>query len=116
MKAAKESNIKVRGYVSTVVGCPYEGKIKPSVVASVSEKLLKMGCYEISLGDTIGVGTPKTFKEMLKEVLKVAPSDKFAVHCHDTYGETLRIYIIKFTNFITFYTLRSSLTKYFNFT
>lgn len=89
MKAAKDNNIKVRGYVSTVVGCPYEGKIKPSIVASVSEKLLKMGCYEISLGDTIGVGTPKTFREMLKEVLKVAPAQKFAVHCHDTYGQAL---------------------------
>ncbi|KAG5684037.1 hypothetical protein PVAND_013290 [Polypedilum vanderplanki] len=87
--AAKEKNIKVRGYVSTVVGCPYEGKIKPSAVAMVSEKLFTMGCYEISLGDTIGVGTPGTFKEMLKEVLKVAPADKFAVHCHDTYGQAL---------------------------
>lgn len=55
----------------------------------VSEKLLSMGCYEISLGDTIGVGTPGTFKEMLTEVLKVAPVAKFDVHCHDTYGQAL---------------------------
>lgn len=89
LDAAKANNIKVRGYVSTVIGCPYEGSIKPSAVAKVSEKLLKMGCYEISLGDTIGVGTPGSFKEMLKEVLKVAPASTFAVHCHDTYGQAL---------------------------
>ena len=87
--AAKSNNVKVRGYVSTVIGCPYEGKIKPSAVAAVSEKLFKMGCYEVSLGDTIGVGTPGSFKEMLKEVLKIAPPEKFAVHCHDTYGQAL---------------------------
>lgn len=87
--AAKKNNVKVRGYVSTVIGCPYEGKIKPSAVAAVCEKLLQMGCYEISLGDTIGVGTPGTFKDMLKEVLKIAPAEKFAVHCHDTYGQAL---------------------------
>lgn len=89
MEAAKETDIKVRGYVSTVIGCPYEGKISPKVVAQVSEKLLDMGCYEISLGDTIGVGVPKTFSDMLHEVLKVAPAEKFAVHCHDTYGQAL---------------------------
>jgi hydroxymethylglutaryl-CoA lyase len=89
LDAAKVNNVKVRGYVSTVIGCPYEGKIKPSAVATVSEKLLSMGCYEISLGDTIGVGTPGSFREMLKEVLKVAPVSKFAVHCHDTYGQAL---------------------------
>lgn len=87
--AAKSNNVKVRGYVSTVIGCPYEGAIKPSAVALVCEKLLSMGCYEISLGDTIGVGTPGTFREMLKEVLKVASVEKFAVHCHDTYGQAL---------------------------
>lgn len=89
LDAAKNNNVKVRGYVSTVIGCPYEGRIKPSAVAMVSEKLLSMGCYEISLGDTIGVGTPGTFKEMLTEVLKVASPEKFAVHCHDTYGQAL---------------------------
>ena len=75
--------------MSTVIGCPYEGRIKPLAVAMVSEKLLSMGCYEISLGDTIGVGNPGTFKEMLSEVLKVASPEKFAVHCHDTYGQAL---------------------------
>lgn len=89
LEAAKNNNVKVRGYVSTVIGCPYEGRIKPSAVAAVCEKLLKMGCYEISLGDTIGVGTPGSFREMLKEVLKVDSVDKFAVHCHDTYGQAL---------------------------
>ncbi|XP_070506303.1 hydroxymethylglutaryl-CoA lyase, mitochondrial-like [Chironomus tepperi] len=89
LDAAKANDVKVRGYVSTVVGCPYEGKINPSAVARVCEKLLTMGCYEISLGDTIGVGTPGSMKDMLLEVLKVAPVDKFAVHCHDTYGQAL---------------------------
>lgn len=89
LEAAKNSKIKVRGYVSTVIGCPYEGKIEPSAVAKVCEKLLEMGCYEISLGDTIGVGTPGSFREMLDEVLQVAPAESFAVHCHDTYGQAL---------------------------
>jgi hydroxymethylglutaryl-CoA lyase len=61
----------------------------PKVAAKVSEKLLEMGCYEISLGDTIGVGTPGSFSRLLKEVLQVAPAEKFAVHCHDTYGQAL---------------------------
>ncbi|XP_053695261.1 hydroxymethylglutaryl-CoA lyase, mitochondrial [Sabethes cyaneus] len=87
--AAKEAKVKVRGYVSTVVGCPYEGKIKPSAVVRVVDKLLEMGCYEISLGDTIGVGTPGNFSEMLREVTKIAPINMLAVHCHDTYGQAL---------------------------
>lgn len=81
--------MKVRGYVSTIVACPYEGKIKPTAVAKISEMLLTAGCYEISLGDTIGVGTPNSIKEMLKEVLKVAPVENFAIHYHDTYGQAL---------------------------
>ncbi|XP_055544136.1 hydroxymethylglutaryl-CoA lyase, mitochondrial [Wyeomyia smithii] len=89
MDAAKEANVRVRGYVSTVVGCPYEGKIKPSAVVRVVDKLLEMGCYEISLGDTIGVGTPGNFSEMLREVTKIAPISMLAVHCHDTYGQAL---------------------------
>lgn len=88
-EAALKNNIKVRGYVSTVVGCPYEGKIKPSAVAKVVEALLELGCYEISLGDTIGVGTPGTFGEMLDTVIKVCPPRQLAVHCHDTYGQAL---------------------------
>lgn len=89
MKAAKENNIKVRGYVSCIVGCPYEGPIKPSAVAKVTEALFEMGCYEVSLGDTIGVGTPGTTKPMLEEVLKIAPAESLAVHYHDTYGQAL---------------------------
>lgn len=89
LEAAKKADVKVRGYVSTVVGCPYEGPIKAAAVARVCEKLLAMGCYEISLGDTIGVGTPGSISEMLTEVLKVAPADRFAIHCHNTYGQAL---------------------------
>lgn len=87
--AAKKANIKVRGYVSTVVGCPYEGPIKPSAVCKVVEALLDLGCYEISLGDTIGVGTPGTFGKMLDAVTKICPARQLAVHCHDTYGQAL---------------------------
>ncbi|KAI9193071.1 3-hydroxy-3-methylglutarate-CoA lyase [Polychytrium aggregatum] len=88
-EAAKEHNIKVRGYVSTVVGCPYEGTIEPRAVAHVAKKLHEMGCYEISLGDTIGVGTPKKFREMLEAVQEAVPLNQIAVHCHDTYGQAL---------------------------
>ncbi|KAF9177708.1 hypothetical protein BGZ51_008453 [Haplosporangium sp. Z 767] len=86
---AKEHGILVRGYVSCVVGCPYEGPISPGKVAEVSKKLYDMGCYEISLGDTIGVGTPGTFRELLQTVSKVVPVEALAVHCHDTYGQAL---------------------------
>lgn len=89
IEAAKKNNVQVRGYVSTVVGCPYEGPIKPAAVAKVVEALLDLGCYEISLGDTIGVGTPGTFGKMLDAVIKVAPPRQLAVHCHDTYGQAL---------------------------
>ncbi|XP_040199070.1 hydroxymethylglutaryl-CoA lyase, mitochondrial-like [Rana temporaria] len=87
--AAKEANIPVRGYVSCVLGCPYEGKISPSKVAEVAHKMFSMGCYEISLGDTIGVGTPGSMRDMLTAVLDVVPSKALAVHCHDTYGQAL---------------------------
>ena len=89
MIAAKEANIKVRGYVSCVVGCPYEGDIAPEQVAKVAEKLLAMGCYEISLGDTVGVGTPASVTKMLQAVSTKVPVDKLAVHFHDTYGQAL---------------------------
>lgn len=87
--AAAAANVPVRGYVSCVVGCPYQGEVDPSSVAMVAEKLLEMGCYEVSLGDTIGVGTPGTVIDMLKAVKKVVPEDKLAVHFHDTYGMAL---------------------------
>jgi len=87
--AAREHSMKVRGYVSCVVGCPYEGVISPEAVAQVSKEMLQMGCYEISLGDTIGVGTPGSIQSMLDAVLKVIPAEKLAIHCHDTYGQAL---------------------------
>lgn len=89
MEMAKEHNIKVRGYVSCVLGCPYEGDIDVNKVADVAKKLLDMGCYEISLGDTIGVGTPMAVKAMLEAVTTKVPLDRIAVHFHDTYGQAL---------------------------
>lgn len=89
MTAAKAANIKVRGYVSCVLGCPYEGDIAPEKVAKVADQLYKMGCYEISLGDTIGVGTPTNVTNMIKAVSAHVPIEKLAVHFHDTYGQAL---------------------------
>ncbi len=89
VEAAKAKGLKVRGYVSCVVGCPYEGDIAPEQVARVAKKLFEMGCYEISLGDTIGVGTPDSIKTMLLAVNKYIPLNKLAVHFHDTYGQAL---------------------------
>lgn len=89
LQEAKKRGVKVRGYVSTVVGCPYQGAIKPGEVVKVVESLFDMGCYEISLGDTIGVGTPGTMRKMLDEVVRAVPANKLAVHCHDTYGQAL---------------------------
>lgn len=89
MAAAKQNHIKVRGYVSCVVGCPYEGDINPIKVAEVAQQLYAMGCYEISLGDTIGVGTPASINKMISAVTNVVPVEKLAVHLHDTYGQAL---------------------------
>ncbi|MBA6251619.1 MAG: hydroxymethylglutaryl-CoA lyase [Colwellia sp.] len=89
MAAAKKLNIPVRGYVSCVVGCPYEGEVSPEKVAEVAEKLYQMGCYEISLGDTVGVGTPVNVQKMLQAVSARVPKAKLAVHFHDTYGQAL---------------------------
>lgn len=89
IKEALSHNIKVRGYVSCVIGCPYLGPISPSCVAKVAKCLYDMGCYEISLGDTIGCGTPGTTAAMLREVKKCIPVEALAVHCHDTYGQAL---------------------------
>lgn len=86
---AKQKDVKVRGYVSCVVGCPYEGPVSPKAVANVAKQMYDMGCYEISLGDTIGVGTPGSMRAMLEEVLNVLPLEAVAVHCHDTYGQAL---------------------------
>jgi hydroxymethylglutaryl-CoA lyase len=81
--------IPVRGYVSCVVGCPYEGFIEPQQVAHLAKELFEMGCYEISLGDTIGVGTPSKIQAMIVDVSDVMPIEKIALHCHDTYGQAL---------------------------
>ncbi len=94
LDAAKADGMKVRGYISCVVGCPYQGDVAPTEVARVAKALLEMGCYEISLGDTIGVGTPLKVNAMLDAVLKVAPVEQVAVHFHDTYGQALtNIYV-----------------------
>lgn len=89
LAAAKADGVRVRGYVSCVVGCPYQGAVAPAEVARVAKALLDMGCYEISLGDTIGVGTPATVLAMLDAVLAVVPVEQIAIHFHDTYGQAL---------------------------
>lgn len=87
--AAKKHRIRVRAYISCVLGCPYEGAIKPAAVAKVANTLFKMGCYEISLGDTIGVGTPGKAQLLINTVSKKIPRKFLAVHFHDTYGQAL---------------------------
>jgi hydroxymethylglutaryl-CoA lyase len=89
MASAKQHNIKVRGYVSCVLGCPYEGEITPLAVVKVAKALYDMGCYEISLGDTIGTGTPVKTRALLQVVKKEIPVAALAVHFHDTYGQAL---------------------------
>ncbi|KAM7229005.1 hypothetical protein CapIbe_019121 [Capra ibex] len=89
VKCARHMNIPARGYVSCALGCPYEGSITLQKVTEVSKRLYGMGCYEISLGDTIGVGTPGSMKKMLESVMKEIPPRALAVHCHDTYGQAL---------------------------
>ena len=89
VNAARQSNIKVRGYVSCVLGCPYEGEVKPGKVAEVAGALYDMGCYEVSLGDTIGVGTPGRTKAMIEACAQRVPVAKLAGHYHDTYGQAL---------------------------
>lgn len=86
---AKTDGVKVRGYISCVLGCPFDGEIKPKAVADLANALWALGCYEISLGDTIGVGTPDKTKEMLRAVGANIPADKLAMHFHDTYGQAL---------------------------
>lgn len=89
MAAAKAANIRVRGYVSCVLGCPYQGEVPLTDVVRVAKALYDMGCYEISLGDTIGVGTPLQAQRMLAAVADVVPIDKLALHFHNTYGQAL---------------------------
>jgi len=89
VRAARASRIRVRGYISCVAGCPYEGEVKPQAVAAVAEKLYRMGCYEISLGDTIGVGTPGKIRALIETVARKLPMQRLAGHYHDTYGQAL---------------------------
>lgn len=89
MAAARTAGVRVRGYVSCVLGCPYEGDIRPEAVADVAATLFAMGCYEVSLGDTIGAGTPGKTRRMLDAVARRVPVDKLAGHYHDTYGQAV---------------------------
>ena len=88
-RAAQMRDVRVRGYISCVLGCPYEGDIAPNAVTRVASELLAAGCYEISLGDTIGVGTPAKAQAMIEKVAEKVPREKIAVHFHDTYGQAL---------------------------
>lgn len=88
-EAARKRHIRVRGYVSCVVGCPYEGAVDPNKVADVAKRIFDLGCYEISLGDTIGVGTPRQVEQMIHAVARHVPMDKLSVHFHDTHGQAL---------------------------
>jgi hydroxymethylglutaryl-CoA lyase len=89
MRAAQQRGVPVRGYVSCVLGCPYEGAIVPEAVADVAASLYEMGCHEISLGDTIGVGTPGRTAAMIEAVARRVPVERLAGHFHDTYGQAL---------------------------
>ncbi|MFL6791835.1 MAG: hydroxymethylglutaryl-CoA lyase, partial [Bradyrhizobium sp.] len=86
---AKADGIKVRGYISCVLGCPFDGDVKPQAVVDVATTLWDLGCYEISLGDTIGVGTPVKARQLLRAVSGYAPMASLAMHFHDTYGQAL---------------------------
>ena len=89
IEAAKQHGISVRGYVSCVLGCPYEGQVSPQQVAQVAQELYAMGCYEVSLGDTIGTGTPTATRSLFDAVTACVPREKLAGHFHDTYGQAL---------------------------
>ena len=86
---ARADGVKVRGYISCVLGCPYDGEIRPQAVVEVAKILWDLGCYEVSLGDTIGVGTPKKARELLRAVAGHVPMANLAMHFHDTYGQAL---------------------------
>jgi hydroxymethylglutaryl-CoA lyase len=89
LEAARSAGVPVRGYVSCVLGCPFEGEVAPDTVARVAALLHRMGCYEVSLGDTIGVGTPGKARRMVEAVAQRVPVDRLAAHFHDTYGQAL---------------------------
>ena len=89
VEAAKARGMRVRGYISCAAGCPYEGEVAPRAVADLAGKLYRMGCYEVSLGDTIGVGTPKKIRAVIEAVARKVPIGKIGGHYHDTYGQAL---------------------------
>lgn len=89
VEQAREHDVKVRGYISCVIACPYDGEVAPGAVRDLSQTLLDMGCYEISLGDTIGVGTPHSIKRLLDTLQATIAVEKLAMHCHDTYGQAV---------------------------
>ena len=89
LEICQEKNIRVRGYISTVFNCPYQGEISPAQVTYVSRQLIDMGCYEISLGDTIGTGTANKVTRLLQQMRQEMPIEQIAVHFHDTYGQAL---------------------------
>jgi hydroxymethylglutaryl-CoA lyase len=86
---ARADGVKVRGYISCVLGCPFDGEVKPQAVVEVAQKLWELGCYEVSLGDTIGVGTPLKARQLLRAVAGAVPMAHLAMHFHDTYGQAL---------------------------
>jgi hydroxymethylglutaryl-CoA lyase len=86
---AKADGVRVRGYISTVLGCPYEGEIRPQAVVDIAKVLWDLGCHEISIGDTIGVGTPVKARHLLRAVAGDVPMANLAMHFHDTYGQAL---------------------------
>jgi len=88
-REAQDNKLRVRGYVSVVDTCPYSGRTDPGKVREVAKALVEMGCYEVSLGDTVGTGTPGTIRAMLEEVGKDVPVEKLAGHFHDTYGTAI---------------------------
>lgn len=89
LEAAQKNSVRVRGYISCVLGCPYQGEVPLENVVNLAEKMLKMGCYEISLGDTIGIGTPLQAKKMVEIVAEKVPVSNLALHFHDTRGQAL---------------------------
>ena len=89
MAIARAKNIRVRGYISCALGCPYEGTISPAQVTQITRKLVDLGVDEISLGDTIGVGTPRQTKELLTQIMSCLPLSSVAMHFHDTYGQAI---------------------------
>ena len=89
LEAAQKNSVRVRGYISCVLGCPYQGEIPLENVVNLAENMLEMGCYEISLGDTIGIGTPLQAKKMVETVAEKVPVSNLALHFHDTRGQAL---------------------------